>query len=113
MTTAYNSIAQQCASFLTGSSVMEGEPCKMTTDRTVNQCASGNDFMGVVLHIRNKLATVAVSGFVTVPYTGSAPLVGRVILVGNGSHGVMVGESGTARVVVSRDLVNKTVTFLM
>ncbi len=113
MATAYNSIAQECASFAVSGNLIEGEPCKMSTDRTVALCASNNDFIGVVQHVRNKVATVAVRGFVTVPYSGTAPTVGRVALVANGSHGVMVGESGTVRTVVCRDLSKKTVTFLM
>lgn len=112
MATAFNSIALECATFHVNGTLTAGEPCKLVADKTVSQCVSGNDFIGVVLHVRGKLATVAIRGFVTVPYS-SMPAVGRTALVGDGSHGVTAGDAGTVRTVVYRDQENKTVTFLL
>ena len=113
MATAFNSIALECATFQVNGTLTAGEPCKIVADRTVSQCASGNDFMGVVLHVRGKVATVAIRGFVTVAYSGTAPAVGSTALVGDGSHGLTTGDAGTVRTVVCRDQDNKTVTFLL
>ena len=113
MATAFNSIALECATFQVNGTLTVGEPCKMVADKTVGLCASGNDFIGVVQQVRGKTATVAIRGFVTVPYSGTMPAVGRTALVGNGSHGVVTGDAGTVRTVVYRDQENKTVTFLL
>lgn len=113
MATAFNSIALECATFHVSGTLTAGEPCKIVADKTVSLCASGNDFIGVVQHVRGRTATVAIRGFVTVPYSGNLPAVGRTPLVSNGSHGVTTGDAGTVRTVVWRDQSNKTVTFLL
>lgn len=113
MATSYNSIALECASFRANGTLTVGEPCKLVADKIVGACASGNDFIGVVMHVRGNTVTVAIRGFVTVPYSGSLPPVGNTALVGNGSHGVVVGDAGKARTVVCRDIANGTVTFLL
>ena len=58
-------------------------------------------------------AGVRMHGFVTAAYTGTAPAVGRAILVANGTGGVKTADSGEKYIVVDKDTAAKTVTFLM
>lgn len=113
MAISYNSIALECATFRAQGSLTVGEPCVMAGDKTVSACISGGDFLGVVMQVRGSIVTVAIRGFVTVPYTGALPTIGNTVLVSDGNHRVTVGDTGTVRTVVSRDAVSKTVTFLL
>ena len=82
---------------------MSGQVVKITTADTVEPCADGNAFCGVAGPERNGVCAVQMSGFAEVPYTGSAPAVGKTTLSANGSGGVKADPSGAAFWVVSVD----------
>ena len=88
-----------------------GQPCKCSGGRAMAKAAGGEAFQGLCLWQRDGIAGVQVDGFVTLPYTGSAPTVGFCILAANGSGGVQTSASGISRMIVDVDSVQKTVTF--
>ena len=88
-----------------------GQPCKCSGGKAMTKAAAAEAFHGVCLWQREDIAGVQVDGFITLPYTGSAPAVGFGILAANGSGGVQTAASGMSRMIVDVDSVLKTVTF--
>lgn len=80
-----------------------GQVCRVSANGTVAPCADGDVFCGVMEGIRKGFAAVQLHGFVTLPYTGSAPELGYNELLANGAGGVKVGTGGKKCLVVSVD----------
>lgn len=80
-----------------------GDVVKVSANGTVAPCADGDVFCGVMEGIRKGFAAVQLHGFVTLPYTGSAPELGYNELLANGAGGVKVGTGGKKCLVVSVD----------
>ncbi|MDD6023683.1 MAG: hypothetical protein PUC06_05515 [Oscillospiraceae bacterium] len=91
--------------------VVPGQPCKCSGGKAMEKAAAGEAFQGVCLWQRDDIAGVQVDGFVTMPYTGTAPTVGFDILAADGNGGVQKSASGKSRMIVDVDSVLKTVTF--
>jgi len=91
----------------------EGKPVKFSDNLTVALCSDGDDFVGIVEAIDpdNAVCVVRDHGYVTVPYTGSAPSVGYGILSANGAGGVKTDSAGRSYYIGNVDTVNATVTF--
>ena len=85
--------------------------CKLNVSGKADLCADGDRFCGLVRGIRGSAAGVQIHGFVTVPYTGSAPKCGYSKLSANAAGGVKADESGTAYLVAAVNTSGKTVTF--
>ncbi len=109
----FDDIGQVCASFYCDDGVNAGDPCSIVRNRTINTTREDEAFIGKVLSVRNNVASVAVGGFVTLSFTGSAPGTGYANLSGNGNGGIMVCNDGKTYLVVSVDAVNKTATILL
>lgn len=110
MSVSYQGIGQVCATFLTMNAV-EGQVVKMISKKMVAKCSDGNDICGVALHKRGTQCTVQVAGFVTVPYSGTAPSVGWATLCANGTGGVKTAtEGGHTFLVVDVNTTDLTVT---
>ncbi len=106
-------IGAQCLSAKKGASGTAGYPCKLSANDTVINAAAGDDFCGVISGVRGTLVTVQYAGFVTLPYTGTAPSVGYATLVANGSGGVKTAQSGKAYLVTNVNTTAATVTVLL
>ena len=112
MKVSFDGIGDSLITFM-NDGVKKGEICKVGAAGTVAPCAAGNAFDGLAVFAEGEYAGVRLRGFVTAPYTGTAPAVGRAVLAANGSGGVKTAENGNTYIVVDKDTVNKTVTFLM
>lgn len=112
MKVSFDGIGDSLITFM-NDGVKKGEVCKVSASGTVAPCAAGNDMDGMVIFAEGEYAGVRMHGFVTAAYTGTAPAVGRAILVANGTGGVKTADSGEKYIVVDKDTAAKTVTFLM
>ena len=112
MNVSFNGIGGRPVTFL-NNGAKAGEPVKLSAAGTVSPCAAGDAFDGVAALIDGTCAGVRLGGFVTVGYTGTAPVPGRAILTADGSGGVKTAESGDRYLVVDRDTAAATVTILM
>ena len=88
-----------------------GQPVKVSGNGVVSACADGEVFCGVMESLRGGYAGVQLHGFVTLPYSGTAPTLGFNTLVANGNGGVKAASGGRAHLVVSVDSAVKCVTF--
>ncbi|MBQ6430904.1 MAG: hypothetical protein IJJ99_03390 [Oscillospiraceae bacterium] len=112
MLISYDSIGQVCVT-CQNSGVQLNQPCKMSTNCTITACQDADDLEGVVVATRGNLATVAVKGFVTLPYTGTAPNLGYCPIAATGTNKVKKLEGAREYVVFSVDSNKKTVTFCL
>ncbi len=106
-------IGEQCLSAKKGASGTAGYPCKFSANDTVVNAASADGFCGVISGVHGTLVTVQYAGFVTLPYTGTAPTVGYSILVANGGGGVKTASSGKSYLVTKVNSTAGTVTVLL
>lgn len=87
-----------------------GQVCKVSGNGAVAPCADGEAFCGVMEGVRKGFAAVQLHGFVTLPYTGTAPTLGYNNLVANANGGIKVGSAGKSCLVVSVDTDVKVAT---
>lgn len=113
MNYSYEQIGTVCATFACADDVKTGEVCRMHSNCCVCRVEEDGAFEGVVMSRRGDCATVAVQGFVTVPYTGTVPPVGYQSLIANELGGVYFDASGNRYLVVDVDETNNTVTFML
>ena len=88
-----------------------GEPVKLCGNGTVCACADAEAFCGVVESLRGGYAAVQLHGFITLPYSGSAPALGFTALAADGNGGVKASSGGRSYLVVSVDSAVQCVTF--
>jgi len=70
-----------------------GMVCKISGNGQVAACGAGEGFCGVMTSVRKGFAGVQLHGFATLPYTGTAPVLGYAALVANGEGGIQTGGS--------------------
>ncbi len=90
-----------------------GAVCRYHENDTVTAASAADPIHGICVYEKNGLASVQVKGFVTLPYTGTAPGVGYAQLAANGSGGVQTASSGPLYLVAKVDTAAYTVTFCM
>ena len=106
-------IGASCLSAKKGSAATAGWPCHFSASDTVADSANGAVFSGVITGVRGELVTVQYRGFVTLPYSGTAPTVGFAILVADGAGGVKGAQSGDTYLISNVDTTAKTVCVLL
>lgn len=111
MSISFEGIGHQSVTFPAGTCTA-GFPCKMGSDGKVANCANNDKLMGVLEQVEGGWAGVQTHGFVTLPYTSTAPTTGYTALSGNGSGGVKVdATNGRTYLVVAVNKTALTVTF--
>lgn len=76
MSISFKGFNEQVLTFNTTAELDAGTLVKMNGSGTVAPCASGDKIMGVVLACRNNIASVQVGGYISLPYSGTAPTPG-------------------------------------
>lgn len=66
----------------------EGKLVKLSANNTVALCTDGDLIFGVLESVENEVATVQITGVVTITYTGTAPTLNYVYLAASGSSSV-------------------------
>ncbi len=76
MSISFTGINEQVITFKTASELASGTLVKISDNGTVTACSSGDKIAGVVLFCRDNLAAVQTGGFVSLPYSSTAPALG-------------------------------------
>lgn len=98
----------------TAGNISAGYPVQLSSSYTVTSASVDSQFCGVVAKVKDDLASVQVTGFVTLPYTDTAPTVGYCNLVSNGNGGVKVDNTnGKSYLTLTVDKINKTVGIIL
>lgn len=114
MSVSFGEIGQVCATFVQGAGVEKDQVCKVSASGTVAKCAAGDKFCGVAVSPNGKHVGVVVGGFVTVPYSGTAPAVGYTAMAADGAGGVKADTAnGRLMLVAAVDTGTKTVTMYL
>ena len=101
MKVCFEDIGHMSATFAAESGE-SGKVCKVCGNGAVAVCSEGECFCGVMESVRKGFAGVQLHGFVTLPYSGTAPGLGYQGLVADADGGIMLGE-GREYLVVSVD----------
>ena len=114
MTTNFNGFNEKVLTFECDTEIGAGSPVKLSANGKVSVCSAGDRFVGICLGTRGGYASVLVEGYITLPYTGTAPTVNYVKLVADGNGAVKVDASNGGEVVaVCVDTTEKTIGFIM
>lgn len=92
--------------------VSVGAPVMISDNSTVAAGTDGAAFCGVARSVRGGLASVQMSGYMQLPYSGTAPALGVTQLACDGNGGVKAASGRTA-VVVDIDTANAAVGFIL
>ena len=76
MSVSFKGINEQVVTFRTEEELAPGTLVTVSDNGTVSPCAASGKIVGVVVSCRESLAAVQIAGFVTLPYSGSAPALG-------------------------------------
>ena len=76
MSISFKGFNEQVLTFNTSAQLAAGTLVKMNGSATVAPCSSGDKIIGVVLSCRDNLASVQVGGYISLPYSGTAPAPG-------------------------------------
>ncbi len=76
MSVSFKGINEQVITFKAEEELAEGTLVTLSANGTVSPCAANDKIVGVVISCRDNLAAVQISGYVTLPYSGSAPALG-------------------------------------
>ncbi len=108
MTISLNGFNEQVATFEAESGVVAGIPVKLTGNGVVGVCADKDAFCGVTLSERGGFAAVQLSGYVQLPYTGTAaPAVGYQTLSAAAGGKVQADPAGRSFLVTDVDTAAK------
>ncbi len=99
----YKGFNENICTFETSGQVEAGQPVSVCENCTVKATENGMEFHGVAVNSRNGAASVQLTGYVELPYTGSAIQVGMVSLAADGQGGVVLNENGKKVLAVSVD----------
>ena len=113
MTVSFDSIGQECVTFQCSSGVSAGTLCKLSLNGYVVPCCDGDPLHGVAMKQAAGLASLAIRGFVTLPYSGTAPTLGYCALAAADANTVKVLEGAREYLVAAVNSTDSTVTFLL
>ena len=117
MKVSFEGIGESVVTFLNNEAngAKAGDTVKVSGSGEVRACADGDRFAGVSLWSDKDAAAVQVQGFVTMPYTGTAPALGfsRLACSGGGYVKSVTGTSGGEYLVLEVDTSAKTVGFIL
>ena len=94
MSISLHELDARCVTLAAAASLEVGDLCKLSTNRTAAKTASGEVPFGPVVGLRGGAAVVQMGGYVTLPYSGTAPAVGYGLLAADGNGGMKTVESG-------------------
>ncbi|MDO4742566.1 MAG: hypothetical protein Q4B04_00845 [bacterium] len=110
---SFNGFLENCLTFNVAAKINAGVPVCLSSSETVKPCIANDVIIGVVASGSDDAASVQMTGYVELPYTGqTAPTVGYVALKADGSGGVVVGGSRNYTV-IKVDTVNKVCGFIL
>lgn len=104
---------ENTATFRTEGVVSASHAVKMADNLTVEPCNAGDAFIGTAVNVNNEYASVQLDGYVTLTYTGTAPVVGYCSLVADGNGGIKVADGGREYLVTDVNTENNTAGIIL
>ena len=113
MNVSFSGFNEKSTTFICSQDVEAGKVVKVTENGTVSSCENGDDFCGVVTDVRGDCATVQLTGYIRMPYSGSAPALGYTGLAADGNGGIVASENGKVYLVTDLDKTDNTIGFML
>lgn len=113
MSISVNGFGEGILTFKAADGLTAGVPVKVSANDTVAACAASNIFCGIAVEVSGGYAGVQLKGFVTLPYTGTAPALGLTALCANGNGGVKADTNGEKHLVTNVNTTASTVSFML
>ena len=113
MTTNFNGFNEKVLTFECDTKITAGTPVKLTANGKIAVAGAGDRFIGTCVYTRCGYAAVQVEGYVTLPYTSTAPTINFAKLVADGNGGVKADTNGSEVVAICVDTNAKTIGFIM
>lgn len=88
-------------------------PIDIKEQKIASAATSGTNIHAVAVANRGDYVTVQTTGYVELPYSGSAPALGVTKIACNGMGGVSVSTASTDHLIVTVDTKNKKVGFII
>ncbi|MDO4815167.1 MAG: hypothetical protein Q4A83_00995 [Bacillota bacterium] len=112
MKVSFEGIGEQVVSFAANGEV-KGAFVKMSSNGTVAACSAAENFMGYCINAEDGFADVQTHGYITCPYTGTAPHVGYNQLTADANGKVKTAQTGREYLVLDVDTTANTLGFIM
>ena len=108
----FTGYGENVLTFKTEDENLKGMPVCVVANDTVAAAGDGAEFCGMAIAVRGGVATVLMSGYVEMPYSGEAPNHGAAYIVANGEGGVKTGDSGNKVNIIKIDTDSSTIGFI-
>ena len=109
---SYNGYNANNLTFAVSGDLTSNNPVKLSESEVVSMAGKNDVFCGVATTVRNGAASVQMGGYIELPFSGTAPAVGKNCLVADGNGGVSVSENGTDALIIKVDTANKICGFI-
>lgn len=113
MNVSFFGFNESSITFEADDSVVIGAPVKVIDNGVVTACADGDTFCGIATDVRSGYATVQMTGYVKMTYSGEAPALGYTTIVAGAGCAVRDGEDGKLCLVTDIDKTASTVGFML
>ncbi len=114
MKLSYEAIGRQMATFLADPGAQAGDMCIFTDSNTVANPDADDDFCGYIMDIaKDGGAAVVLRGYIEMPYTGTAPLLGWSGLASDGDGAVKASATARQYLVINVRTADKMVGFFL
>lgn len=113
MNVSFSGFNEKSTTFICSQEVAAGKVVKVTENGTVSVCVNGDDFCGVATDVRGECATVQLTGYIRLPYSGSVPSLGYTSLVADGNGGITAADGAKTYLVTDIDKTDGTIGFML
>lgn len=113
MSISFKGFNEQVITFATETELEVGTLVKMSSSATVEKCKGNDLFIGVVVSSNGNIVAVQVCGYISVPYSGTAPALGITALSAADEKTVATDGNGRTVTVIELDETNKTAGILL
>ncbi len=113
MSISFKGFNEQVITFTTETELEAGTLVKMSNSATVASCEEGDVFIGIVVSSHGNLAAVQTGGYVSLPYSGTAPDLGITALAAADEKTAKADVNGRTVTVIELDETGKTAGILL
>ncbi len=113
MSISFKGFNEQVITFAAETELEVGTLVKMSDSATVEKCKGNDLFIGIVASSSGNIVAVQTGGYISIPYSGTAPTLGITALSAADEKTVTTDESGRSVTVIELDETNKTAGILL
>lgn len=113
MSISFKGFNEQVITFNTAAELEAGTLVKMSDSATVAPCSDGDVFIGAVVSSHGNIAAVQTGGYISLPYSGTAPALGITSISAADSDTIKEDSNGRTVTVIELNEANETAGILL